>query len=117
MGCCGYGAKGTKSTGAYDCLLIPGAEAVNNGAMAADCQAGGLKGLAVVTGTTAATVCSKLILVIIYKNITRLLGLAGLFEYLSIGVLSQKRSNKIHLYFFENIKNSPLKRSASDLVI
>ena len=64
---------------------------MNNGAMAADCQAGGLKGLAVVTGTTAATVCSKLILFIIYKNITRLLGLAGLFEYLSILVCYLKK--------------------------
>lgn len=59
LGCCGYGADGMKSTGAYDCILIPGAEAKDNGAMAPDCQAGGLKGLGVVTGATAATVCSK----------------------------------------------------------
>ena len=116
MGCCGYGAKGTKSTGAYDCLLIPGAEAVNNGAMAADCQAGGLKGLAVVTGTTAATVCSKLILVIIYQ-ISQDCWVWRAYLNRYVGVLSQKRSNKIHLYSFENIQNSPLKRSASDLVI
>jgi len=59
--CCDYGITGKKVIGGGDCIIIPGAEkktSTKNSAIAA-CQAGGQKGLVTVTGTTAATVCSK----------------------------------------------------------
>jgi len=94
LGCCGYGAKGTKSTGAYDCLFIPGAEAVNNGAMAADCQAGGLKGLAVVTGTTAATVCSA-------QQPFRIAFKSDAFEYTAAGAIADPASHGFKLRYWQ----------------
>jgi len=59
--CCDYGITGKKVIGGGDCIIIPGAEkktSTKNSAIAV-CQAGGQKGLVTVTGTTAATVCSK----------------------------------------------------------
>ena len=48
---------------------------------------------------------TKAITILFHYKIKRLQGLAGLFEY--VCALSQNKSNKIYLFSFENIQNSP----------
>jgi len=55
--CCGYGTDGKKSTGGYDCLMIPGAS--QSGTPKKPSQCGGRGGLVTASGTTGKTVCSK----------------------------------------------------------
>ena len=56
--CCGYGADG-KNTGAYDCLMIPGAENAA-GTPVTPTNCGGKNGLVTVAaGDTSATICCK----------------------------------------------------------
>ena len=57
--CCGYGTKGTLTTGS-DCLVIPNMTNTA-GAKKPSAQCGGKGGLVTTTGTTAKTICSKLI--------------------------------------------------------
>ena len=59
--CCAYGADGAKSTGVYDCLVIPGASKAAGDGMTPDVQCGGGKGLVTLTNVASKTVCSKLI--------------------------------------------------------
>ena len=56
--CCGYGAKGTKTTG-YDCVIIPGAMKADSVAPAAlpNSVCGRDKGLVAASGTTPVTLC------------------------------------------------------------
>ena len=63
----------------------------------------GMKGLFPIFGLNLPT--DKAYSFVFYYEITRSLGLAGLFEYVS--ELSQNRSDKIYLFSFENIQNSP----------
>ena len=56
--CCAYGTDGKKSTGGYDCLMIPGAEKAAGTALPPT-QCGGMGGLVTAAGTTGATVCCK----------------------------------------------------------
>jgi len=56
--CCAYGTKGTKTTGVYDCLMIPAATKTGGGnTPSAIC--GGNGGIVTAAGTTGKTVCSK----------------------------------------------------------
>ena len=65
----------------------------------------GMKGLFPIFGQSTYRLQLKAYSFVFYYEITRSLGLAGLFEYVS--VLSQNRSDKIYLFSFENIQNSP----------
>ena len=56
--CCGYGSKGTKTTGG-DCINIPHLTHVTKGTHKLSAMCGGKGGLGTTSGTTAATVCSK----------------------------------------------------------
>jgi len=56
--CCGYGTKGTKTTGG-DCLQIPNA-IITAGTKKPSCIAGGVGGLVTASGTTSKTLCSKI---------------------------------------------------------
>ena len=57
--CCGYGTDGKKSTGGYDCLMIPGAEKAT-GTPVPPTNCGGMKGLVTVAaGMTSTTICCK----------------------------------------------------------
>ena len=58
MCCGGYGSKGTKTSGGYDCLLIPGAM-TKNSAVKFPAMCGGKGGLVAASGTTGVTLCSK----------------------------------------------------------
>ena len=67
----------------------------------------GMKGLFPIFGqSTYYRLQLKAFSFVFYYEITRSLGLAGIFEYVS--ELSQNRSDKIYLFSFENIQNSPL---------
>ena len=56
--CCAYGTKGTKTTGVYDCLMIPAATKTGGGnTPSAIC--GGNGGIVTAAGTTGKTVCCK----------------------------------------------------------
>jgi len=59
--CCAYGADGMKSTGVYDCLIIPGAlKAASPGTAASPAKmCGGVKGIVSATNGPTTTVCSK----------------------------------------------------------
>ena len=60
--CCGYGSNGMKSTGPYDCIVIPGIiKAADSDVLKAVEQCGGGKGLATATNTASTTVCCKLV--------------------------------------------------------
>ena len=54
-----------KSTGPYDCIVIPGIiKAADSGVLKAVEQCGGGKGLAQTTDTASTTVCCKLIFLV-----------------------------------------------------
>ena len=55
--CCGYGSKGTKTTGS-DCLQIPNLT-LAPGTVKPSVMCGGKGGLVTAVGTTSKTVCSK----------------------------------------------------------
>ena len=60
--CCGYGSNGMKSTGPYDCIVIPGIiKAADSGVLKAVEQCGGGKGLVTATNTATTTVCCKFV--------------------------------------------------------
>ena len=60
--CCGYGSNGMKSTGPYDCIVIPGIiKAADSDVLKAVEQCGGGKGLVTATNTATTTVCCKLV--------------------------------------------------------
>ena len=62
--CCAYGTKGTKTTGVYDCLMIPAATKTGGGnTPSAIC--GGNGGIVTAAGTTGKTVCCKCLIAII----------------------------------------------------
>lgn len=56
--CCAYGADGKKSTGAYDCIMIPGA-AKDDSEIIKPSQCGGREGLVTASSMGGKTVCSK----------------------------------------------------------
>jgi len=56
--CCGYGSNGMKSTGVYDCIIIPGAVKASDSAAKPSKQCGGMKGLVTATNGLTMTVCS-----------------------------------------------------------
>ena len=57
--CCGYGSNGMKSTGVYDCIIIPGAVKASDSAAKPSKQCGGMKGLVTATNGLTMTVCCK----------------------------------------------------------
>jgi hypothetical protein len=56
--CCGYGSKGTLTSG-YDCVMIPGATKAADKVPVPNSICGQGKGLVTVTKGTTVTVCSK----------------------------------------------------------
>ena len=56
--CCAYGTKGTKTTGVYDCLMIPAATKTG-GTNTPSAMCGGAGGIVTASGTTGKTVCCK----------------------------------------------------------
>ena len=64
--CCGYGSDGMKSTGVFDCIMIPGAHKLSGAkstVLLADSQCGGKGGLGSSfskgAGMASKTVCCK----------------------------------------------------------
>ena len=57
--CCAYGIDGAKSTGVYDCIILPGASKAAADGMTPDVQCGGAKGLVTATNVASKTICSK----------------------------------------------------------
>ena len=60
--CCGYGTKGTKTTGS-DCIQIPNLT-LAPGTVKPSMMCGGKGGLVTATGTTSKTVCCKFFLIV-----------------------------------------------------
>ena len=59
--CCAYGANGKKSTGAYDCLVIPGATGSPSTKFLGSKNCGGMEGLVASTDGASTTVCCKIL--------------------------------------------------------